>query len=184
MILILPDDLVEDILPVIDTIHLVHRQHDVAHAKQRGNRGMAERLQRQALGGIDQQDHGVRGRCTGRHVPGVLDMARTVRDQKPAARRPQMSPRDVDGDALLPFGRQPIQKKRVIRLRTAGTVLRARSIEGSQLVIRHISCRAKQTSYQGALAIINTAAGDNPQRMPGHQKYPARFFSSMPAPST
>ena len=72
-------DLVEDLLRVVDQVHLVDRQHDVADAEQRHQVAVPAGLREHALARID-QDHGeVGGRRAGDHVAGVLLVARACR---------------------------------------------------------------------------------------------------------
>ena len=54
-------DRVEDVLRVVDEVHLVDRQHDVADAEQRDEVAVAAGLGEHALARVD-QDHGERRR--------------------------------------------------------------------------------------------------------------------------
>ena len=58
-----------------DEVHLVDRQHDVLHAQKRGEEGVPAGLLQQAVTGIDEHDHDLRGGGAGDHVAGVLDVA-------------------------------------------------------------------------------------------------------------
>src|SRR6202012_2709346 len=68
-------DLLEDLLVVADQVHLVHREHQVRHAEQRGQEGVPPRLLVQPVARVDQDDGQVGGGGAGDHVPGVLNVA-------------------------------------------------------------------------------------------------------------
>jgi len=72
------NDPVEDCLRIIHQVDFVHRQHDMANAQQRGDIGMAAGLGQYALARIDQDDGEIGIGCAGRHVAGILFMARGV----------------------------------------------------------------------------------------------------------
>ena len=76
--------------------------------------GMPARLGEQALAGVDEQDGEIGGGGAGRHVAGVLDVARRVGDDEAAARRGEEAIGDVDGDALLALRLQPVDEQREV----------------------------------------------------------------------
>ena len=75
---------------------------------------MAPRLGQHALARIDQQHRHVRGRRAGDHVARILFVPRRIGDDElaPGARKEAIG--DVDGDALLALGRQPVDQQREI----------------------------------------------------------------------
>ena len=84
-----------------DQIHLVDRHHDAPHAQQRDDERVPLRLGLDALPRVDENDGQIRGRCAGRHVPRVLDVARRVGDDEAAPGRGEIAVRHVDRDAPL-----------------------------------------------------------------------------------
>ena len=83
----------------------------MAQTKQRANQRMSSRLHQDALARVDQEDGEVGVRCSGRHVPRVLLMARRVGDDERALGRGEKTIGDIDRDALLPFGLQSVHQK-------------------------------------------------------------------------
>ena len=162
------DDAVEHRLAVVDEIDLVHRQHDVADAEKRGDRGMAMGLRQQALARIHQQDREVGARGAGRHVAGVLLVARRVGDDEAAPRRLEIAVGDIDGDALLAFGLQPVDQQREIDALAGGAVLDRVALERGELVVEDLVLLPEQAADQGRLAVVDGAAGDEAQRRPLH----------------
>jgi hypothetical protein len=73
------DDLVEAGAAVVDEIHLVDGHHDVADAQHVGDVGVALALRQHAFAGIDQDNREIGGRGAGRHVAGILFVARAYR---------------------------------------------------------------------------------------------------------
>src|SRR5690606_40290482 len=63
----------EDLLRVVDEVHLVHAQDQVRHAQQGAQEGVPAGLLNQTLAGIDQDQREVGGGGAGDHVTGVLD---------------------------------------------------------------------------------------------------------------
>ena len=104
------NDAIEHVLRELDQIDLVHGQNDMANAQERRDVGMTARLGEHALARIDQDDGelGI-GRPRG-HVARVLLMARCVRDDEFALVRGEEAIRDIDGDALLALGFQPVNQ--------------------------------------------------------------------------
>ena len=80
--LVFMDDAIENLLAVVDQIHLVHSQHEMADAHQRDDKTVAARLRQHSLAGIDQDNRQRRRRSTGRHIAGVLLVAGRVGDDE------------------------------------------------------------------------------------------------------
>ena len=100
----------------VDGIHLVDGEHHLLDADQIADRGMAAGLALGAVAGIDQQDGDVGVAGAGRHVAGVLLVARGIDDDEAAVRRLEIAPGDVDGDALLALGLEPVEQQAEIDL--------------------------------------------------------------------
>ena len=109
-------DLAKARLGELDQVDLVHRQHDMADAEQGDDGGMPARLLDQALARIDQQDGELGIGGAGRHVARVLLVARRVGDDEGAPGRGEEAIGDVDGDALLALGLQPVEQQGEVEL--------------------------------------------------------------------
>ena len=107
-------DLLEALLRVLDQVHLVDAQHEVANTQQRGQEGVASRLLEHPVAGVDEQHRHVGGGCTGDHVAGVLDVAGGVGDDELALGCGEVAVGDVDGDALLALGAQAVGEQREV----------------------------------------------------------------------
>ncbi len=190
-------DLLEHHAVEADEIDLVHRQHDVADAEQAGDDRVAMRLAQQPLARVDQQHRELGVRRAGRHVAGILLMARRVGDDEGAPRRREITIGDIDGDALLALDLQPVEQQGEIDVPAVGAVLLRIAIERGQLIVENQMLLVEQAADQGGLAVVDRAAGEKAQgrtrieavRAHGpfgddggrraHQKYPSRFFFSI-----
>ena len=72
---------------------------------------MTARLGEHALPRIDQDDGEIGGRGAGRHVAGILLMARRVGDDEFALVGGEGAIGDIDGDALFALSRQAVNQK-------------------------------------------------------------------------
>ena len=92
--------------------------------------------------------------------------------------------RDVDGDALLALGRQPVEQQREVELPLDRAVAARVGLERRELVVEDEPRLEQQASDQCALAVVDRAAGDEPQQAllaDRGQKYPSCFFFSIEA---
>ena len=101
-------DLGEALLVVVDEIHLVDGDDEPRDAQQGGEQGVPAGLLDDAVSGVDEDDRQVGARHAGDHVARVLDVSRAVGDDEVAARRREVAVGDVDRDALLALGAQPV----------------------------------------------------------------------------
>ena len=77
---------------------------------------MAQRLHQQSLARVDQDDRGIGGRGSRRHVSGVLLVPRRIRhDEAPPVGR-EVAVRNINGDVLLALGLQAVKQPRVVDL--------------------------------------------------------------------
>ncbi len=104
----------EDVLGVAHQVHLVDGEHHVRDAQQRRHGGVPPGLLDDPVARVHQDDGQFRGGGTGDHVPGVLHMARRVRQDEPPPGGGEVAVGDVDGDALLPLGAQPVGEQRQV----------------------------------------------------------------------
>ena len=163
---------------------------------------MPPRLRQDALARVDQHHRKVGGRGAGRHVARILFMAGRVGDDELARRRREEAIGDVDGDALLALGLQPVDQKGEIDVLAGCAELARRVLDIGQLVLEDQLGVVEKAADQGRLAVVHRSAGEEPQQAlvllggeihaePGaggvlgrlfkarHQKYPSRFFFSM-----
>ena len=100
----------------VDEIHLVDREHDVADAEQRRDRGVAARLLDHALARVDQHDRHLGGRGARDHVARVLLVPGRVGEDEAPPRGREVAVRDVDRDALLALGAQAVGQQRQVEV--------------------------------------------------------------------
>ena len=103
-----------DGLVVVHEVDLVHGDDHVRHAQQRRDGEVAQRLLANAVPCIDEHHEGVGSRGSRDGVAGVLHVPGAVREDEGAARRGEVPVRDVDRDALLALGAQPVGEQREV----------------------------------------------------------------------
>lgn len=112
-----------------------------------------------ALARIDQHDHGV-GRGGARdHVAGVLHVPGAVGEDEAAPVGGEVAVRDVDRDALLALGPQPVGEQREVERavrEAAGARGRGDLVE---LVGEDRLRVVQQPAHQGGLAVVDRARG-------------------------
>ena len=145
-------------------VDLVDRDDDVADAEQRADRGVALGLDQHALPGVDHQHGEVGGRGAGRHVAGVLLVAGRVGDDEGAPRRREEAIGDVDGDALLALGLEPVDEQGEIDVLAGRAVAPRILLERRQLVLEDQLGIIEEAADQGRLAVIDRAAGEEAQQ--------------------
>ena len=157
------DDCPEGRFVVIDEVDLVDRQHDMPDAEQRDDQRMAARLRQQALARVDQQDRQIRIRGAGRHVAGILFMARRVGDDERTFRRREIAIGDVDRDALFALGLETIDQQREVDFGAGRAVLLGIALERGELIVENQFLLVEQTSDQRRLAVVDRTAGQEAQ---------------------
>ena len=103
---VLGRDLVERVLRVVDQVHLVDDDDDLANADQAQQIAVAARLFLHAFGGVDEDERGVGARRAGHHVLDELLVAGRVDDDVFALRGAKPDLRGVDRDVLVALGLQ------------------------------------------------------------------------------
>ena len=184
-------------------VHLVHRHRNVTDAHQSKDVSMSPRLGKDALARVDQQQGGIRLRCAGGHVARVLLVARTVGDDKLALVGFEEAPGDVDRDALLALGHEPVEQQREVEIALRHTAF-AVIEQARELVLVDAVGVVEDSPEQRGFAVIDAAArqqaklrlgllggddaGDygvraflfrNLTRRVAHQKYPSCFLRSI-----
>ena len=158
------DRLEPDLVPA-DQVHLVDGQDEVGDAEQAGDRRVAPGLLEQPLAGVDQDDGEIGGRRAGHHVPRVLHVARRVGDDELASRRGEVAVGDVDGDALLAFGPQPVGEQGQVDVVVA--TLGTRALDGLHLVLEDGLRVVEEAADQRRLAVVDRPGGGEPQHLHG-----------------
>ena len=92
-------------------VHLVDGQHHAFDADEIADRGVTAGLALDAVAGVDQEDGDIGMGGAGRHVARVLLVPGRVDDDEAAVRRLEITPGDVDGDALLALGLEPVEEE-------------------------------------------------------------------------
>ncbi len=160
---VIGDDRIVGRLVVIDQIHLVHRQYDPANPELVAQEAVAPGLHEHALARIDQNHCQLGGRGAGDHVAGVLFVARAIGDDELAPVGGEEAIGDIDGDALLALGGEPVDQQRVIELLPLRADPLAVALEAGELVLEDHLAVVEQPPDQRRFAIVHTAAGDEAQ---------------------
>jgi len=148
----------------IDQVHLVDRQHHLADADQRDQVTVAPGLGQHPFAGIDEDHRHLGGGGAGDHVAGVLLVAGSVGDDELALVGGEEAVGDVDGDPLFALGLQPVEQQRIVDLTPLGADLFAVALQGGELILEDHLRVPEQTPDQGALAVVDAAAGDEAQQ--------------------
>ena len=170
-------DGVEHAAVEVHEIHLVDRQHEVPDAQEARDARVAPRLRTDAVARVDEQDGDIGGGGAGRHVARVLLVARRVGEDELAPRRGEVAVRDVDRDALLALGSQPVGEEREID-RPRGPVAR-RGLDRAHLILVHRPRVVQEPPDERALPVVDAAGRADPEKTRHVQKYPSRFLSSI-----
>ena len=108
-------------------------------------------------------DRQVAGRCPGRHVAGVLFMARRVGNDEFALGGGEIPVGYVDGDALLALGLQAVHQKGKVDVAASGPGFEAILLDGCELVFIDHFRIVQQPPDQGAFAVINATTSEEAQ---------------------
>ena len=160
-------DLVVDLLRPADEVHLVHRDHHVADAEQRGDEAVAAGLGDHAIARIDQHHREITGRGAGGHVAGVLFVAGRVGDDEHPLVGGKIAIGHIDGDALLALGFQSVGQQRRIKVRASGAVGQRVLADRGQLILVDRFGVMQEPADEGGFTIIDASAGEKPQKILG-----------------
>ncbi len=156
-------DLAVTLLGVLDEIHLVDRQRDVADAEQRQQARVAARLRSTPLrassritaqSAVEAAVTMLRVYCSWPGVSATMKWRRGGREE---------AVRDVDGDALLALGRRGRRAAARSRARRRRAVA-PQSASSAAAGHRGSARLVQQAPDQGRLAVVDRAAGDEPQQ--------------------
>ncbi|MNY25343.1 hypothetical protein D3C86_1591190 [compost metagenome] len=137
----------------------------MANAKQGDDAAVPRRLGRDTLDRIDQHDGRIASRGAGGHVARILLVSRRVGHDEAATRRRHIAIGHVNGDALLALGLQPVQQQGVVQVRPVRAETARVAFQRRQLILRHLARLEQQPPNQGRLAVIDRAAGQEPQQV-------------------
>ena len=119
-----------------------------------------------AVASVDEDQGELGSRGAGDHVAGVLDVTRGVSDDELAGRGGEVAVGDVDGDALLALGAQPVGQQSQVGVVVAARV--AGGLDGLQLVLEDRLGVQQQPPDEGGLAVVDRAGGGEAEQV--HQK--------------
>ena len=111
-----------------------------------------------SLARVEEDDGDIGRGCTGDHVPRVLDVTGCVGELEPAALGHERPVRDVDRDALLALGPQPVGEEREVDVAVAAAL--ARLLDVLHLVGEDLLGVEEQPADQRRLAVVDRAARD------------------------
>ncbi len=159
------DDLLERGVLVSDEVHLVDGHDHRLHAHERADGEVAMRLRADSARGIDHEDGHIAVGCGHRHVARVLLVPGRVRHEDTAAVGQVHVPvGDVDGDALLALGLEPVGEEGEVDLPHGdGRPAAPRPLGVLQRVDRHRVGLRQQPPDERGLAVVDRAAGHQVQ---------------------
>ncbi|MNH10925.1 hypothetical protein D3C79_704160 [compost metagenome] len=161
---ILGTDALEHLLAELHQIHLVDRHHELLDAEQTGDKAVAAGLIQHPLASIDENDGEIAGGGAGRHVAGVLLVARGIGDDEFALGGREIAVGHVYGDALLALGLQAVHQQRQIEFLAGGAELLAVGFQRLELIFIDLLGVVQQATDEGALAVVHAAAGEEAQQ--------------------
>jgi hypothetical protein len=154
----------EHLVRVVHQVHLVDRHDHTLDAEQRHQEAVAAGLGEHPFAGIDQDHRDIGGRRARHHVARVLLVARRVGHDELAVLGGEVPIGHVDRDALLALGRQPVEQQREVEIATLRADLGRVGLERGEVILEHQMRLVQQPADQGALAVVDAAAGDEPQQ--------------------
>jgi len=134
----------------------------VLQAQQAGDKAVTAGLLNHPFARVDQDDGEVGGRGTRHHVAGVLNVPRGIRDDELPLGRGKIAVGDINRDALLALGTQPIGQQRQIHVGIA--TLPGSLLNRFKLVLKNCFGVVHQAPDQGAFAVVYTACSREPQQ--------------------
>ena len=143
------DNFIEHRLVIVDQVHLVHGQHDVADADHVSEIAVTAGLRQDALAGIDENDGEVGSRGAGDHVARVLFMSWRVGDDEFPLLGGEEAIGDIDGDALLALGGQAVDQECEVDRISLGPDPSGIRLERGELVLKDHLRIVEQPPDQG-----------------------------------
>ena len=150
-------------LVVVDQVHLVDGHDQPRDTEQSGQEGVATGLLENTLARVDEDDRHVSCRGAGDHVARVLHVPRGVGDDELAPRGREVAVRDVDRDALLTLGAQPVGEQCEVGVLVAAPC--GGGLDGGELVLEDALRVEQQSADQRGLAVVDGAGGRDAQQL-------------------
>ena len=116
-------NLIKTTLTVINKIHFVNSKYKMMDTHQSADTCMTPCLNQNPLLRIHKNNGKLSKGSSNRHVPCILLMSGSIRNDKTSFIGCKITIRNINGDPLLTFCHQAIQKKRIINGTTSGTYL-------------------------------------------------------------
>ena len=132
-------------------------------AEQRDDRRVTMRLGEQPLARVDEQDGEIGARGARRHVARVLLVAGRVGDDEAALVGLEIAVGDVDRDALLALGLEPVDEQGEIDRLAGRAVLDRIPFERRDLIVENEVLFPEKPADQGRFAVVHRAAGEETQ---------------------
>ena len=171
-------DFGEAALVEADKVHFVHRQHELADAKKRTDKGVTPRLFEKSFPGIDQKYRKLGGGRARHHVARVVLVAGCVGDDEPPPRRAEIAIGDVNGDALFALRLKPVDQQRGIDIATHGAVRLGIPRQRRDIIIKNQRRIEKKPPDQRRFAVIDRAAGQHAKLIAAGRKWARRCGGS------
>jgi len=118
--------------------------------------------------GVDQHDGDVSGRGAGDHVARVLHVPRRIGEDEAPSRRREVTPGDVDRDALLALGAQAVGHQGQLGAREAAPSTGL--LDVIELVDQECLTVEEQSADERRLPVIDGTGGGDTDHGGGHQK--------------
>ena len=154
-LLVVGNNLIIYIFTEINQVHLVDSHQDMRYAEQRRNIAVTHGLLQHAVARIDEDDAQIGSAGTRHHVAGILNMSRSIGDDKLALWCGEIAVSHIDGDALFALGTETIREQSQVHLFITAAL--ACSLHRLQLVFENRLAIIKQSSYQSTLSIVHAA---------------------------
>ena len=154
-LLVVGNNLVVYIFTEINQVHLVDSHQDMWYTEQRRNIAVAHGLLQYTMTCINQNDAQVGSTSTRYHVAGILNMSRSIGDDKLAFRCGEIAVSHIDGDALFALSTETIREQSQVHFLITAAL--ASSLHRLQLVFENRLAVIKQSSYQSTLSIVHAA---------------------------
>ena len=151
------------VLVPVDQVHLVGHDDQLVDPEEGGDAGVAPRLLAQAGRGVHDHEGEVGRRAPGGHVARVLHVARAVGDDELAVRRGRVAVGDVDRDALLALGAQPVGDEGQVHVVDAAAP--RRQGDGLELVVEELAGVEEEAPDQRRLAVVDRSDGGESQEV-------------------
>ena len=105
--------------------------------------------------GVDEQHGEIRCRGAGRHVARILLVAGRIGDDEGARLGREEAVGDIDGDALLALGGEPVDEEREVEAAAGGAVPARGRFQGRDLIVEELFEFVQQAPDEGRLSVVD-----------------------------